>query len=264
MKDNLNDMVTKQGNDDPLRELALFAGAGGGILGGKLLGWRTICAVERDAHASQVLAQRQNDGILEPFPIWSDVSTFDGKPWRGIVDIVSGGFPCQGISVAGKGNGLEDDRSGLWSEMQRIISEVRPRLVFLENSPAITYRGGVRVIEDLTRLGYDCKWGVIGADACGLDHHRARFWMVANRKEKHGNSWNLLEKGAFKTQGKFRRIPGSKISEDWRKSYQGSISVNIFRDPSDGLAADVDELAELGNGQVPIVAATAFNILNNL
>jgi hypothetical protein len=84
-----------------LNELALFAGVGGGILGGKLLGWNTVCAVERDAYAAAVLAQRQNDGVLEPFPIWSDVTTFDGRPWRGIVDVVSGGFPCQDISSQG-------------------------------------------------------------------------------------------------------------------------------------------------------------------
>src|SRR5574340_287710 len=113
-------MADKSGADGGLRELALFAGAGGGILGGKLLGWRTVCAVERDAYAAQVLAQRQNDGILAPFPIWSDVCSFDGKPWRGIVDVVSGGFPCQDISVAGKGAGITGERSGLWSEMVRI------------------------------------------------------------------------------------------------------------------------------------------------
>jgi DNA (cytosine-5)-methyltransferase 1 len=98
----MNELAIQQSNDGGLRELALFAGAGGGILGGHLLGWRTVCAVERDAYAAQVLAQRQNDGILEPFPIWSDVCTFDGRPWRGIVDVISGGFPCQDISVAGK------------------------------------------------------------------------------------------------------------------------------------------------------------------
>jgi len=77
-----------------VNELALFAGAGGGILGGHLLGWRTVCAVERDAYAAQILAQRQTDGLLPPFPIWSDVCSFDGRPWRGLVDVVSGGFPC--------------------------------------------------------------------------------------------------------------------------------------------------------------------------
>ena len=86
-----------------VNELALFAGAGGGILGGHLLGWRTVCAVEWNAYAASVLCARQNDQALPPFPIWDDVQTFDGKPWRGIVDCVSGGFPCQDISVAGGG-----------------------------------------------------------------------------------------------------------------------------------------------------------------
>ena len=118
-----------------MNELALFAGAGGGILGGRLLGRRTICAVELDSYAASVLVARQNDGCLEPFPIWDDITTFDGEPWRGRVDVVSGGFPCQDISVAGKGAGLDGERSGLWGEMARVIREVRPRHVFVENSP---------------------------------------------------------------------------------------------------------------------------------
>lgn len=86
-----------------MNELALFAGAGGGILGGHLLGWRTICAVEWEPYPASVLCARQNDGILPPFPIWDDIQTFDGRPWKGIVDVVSGGFPCQDISAAGGG-----------------------------------------------------------------------------------------------------------------------------------------------------------------
>ena len=84
-----------------MNELALFAGAGGGILGGQLLGWRTVCAVENDEYARGVLLARQNDGRFDPFPIWDDVRTFDGRPWRGSADVVSGGFPCQDISSAG-------------------------------------------------------------------------------------------------------------------------------------------------------------------
>ena len=95
-----------------MNELALFAGAGGGILGGKLLGWRTVCAVENDEHARNVLVARQNDGSLEPFPIWDDVRTFDGKPWRGRIDVISGGFPCQDISSAGKGAGITGQMQG--------------------------------------------------------------------------------------------------------------------------------------------------------
>ena len=147
-------MAIQQSPNTGLRELALFAGAGGGILGGHLLGWRTICAVERDAYAAQVLVQRQNDGALPAFPIWSDVCSFDGRPWRGLVDVVSGGFPCQDISAAGNGAGIDGERSGLWREMARIVGEVRPRFVFVENSPLLVRRGLAVVLGDLTELGY--------------------------------------------------------------------------------------------------------------
>ena len=93
-----------------MNELALFAGAGGGILGGRLLGWRTICAVEIDPYARDVLLARQNDGCLPPFPVWDDVRTFDGRPWRGVVDVVSCGFPCQDISSEGKVSPAQADK----------------------------------------------------------------------------------------------------------------------------------------------------------
>ena len=125
-----------------LNELALFAGAGGG--------------------AASVLMARQNDGCLPPFPIWDDVRTFDGRPWRGRVDVVSGGFPCQDISAAGQRAGIDGARSGLWGEMARIIGEVRPRFVLVENSPMLTSCGLGRVLGDLAALGYDARWGVLG------------------------------------------------------------------------------------------------------
>ncbi|HHP0278439.1 DNA cytosine methyltransferase [Acinetobacter baumannii] len=163
-----------------MNELALFAGAGGGVLASYLLGWRTVCAVERDAYAAQVLAQRQNDGILEAFPIWSDITTFDGKPWQGIVDVISGGFPCQDISSAGKGAGIEGERSGLWTEMARIIGEVRPSYVFVENSPMLVSRGLTRVISDLAKMGYDAQWARFSASNFGAPHIRDRIWIVAH------------------------------------------------------------------------------------
>jgi DNA (cytosine-5)-methyltransferase 1 len=165
-----------------MNELALFAGAGGGILGGKLLGWRTVCAVEWEAYPASVLCARQNDGLLESFPIWDDVQTFDGKPWRGIVDVVSGGFPCQDISAAGKGAGIDGERSGMWGEMARIIYEVRPRFVFVENSPMLTSRGLGRVLGDLASMGFDARWGVLGAADIGANHQRDRIWIVARWK----------------------------------------------------------------------------------
>nr|WP_243246939.1 DNA cytosine methyltransferase [Pseudomonas sp. S25] len=163
-----------------MNELALFAGSGGGILGGHLLGWRTVCAVERDAYSAQVLAQRQNDGALPTFPIWSDVCSFDGRPWRGLVDVVSGGFPCQDISVAGNGAGIDGARSGLWREMARIISEVRPKKVYLENSPLLVGRGLALVLGDLAQMGYDAQWCIVSASDTGAPHQRDRVWLVAH------------------------------------------------------------------------------------
>ncbi|HBO5316107.1 TPA: DNA cytosine methyltransferase [Pseudomonas aeruginosa] len=163
-----------------MNELALFAGAGGGILGGHLLGWRTVCAVEFEPYAASVLVARQNNGILPPFPIWDDVRTFDGRPWRGLVDVVSGGFPCQDISAAGNGAGIDGERSGLWREMARIVGEVRPRFVFVENSPLLVRRGLAVVLGELTELGYDARWCVMGAADVGAPHQRDRIWIVAN------------------------------------------------------------------------------------
>lgn len=101
-----------------MRELALFAGAGGGILGGKMLGWRTVCAVEIEKYPRSVLLQRQKDGILDKFPIWDDVRTFDGRPWRGKVDVISGGFPCQDISEVFSINDKAFGSNGFISFMQ--------------------------------------------------------------------------------------------------------------------------------------------------
>lgn len=208
---------------NPLNELALFAGAGGGILGSHLLGWNTVCAVERDAYAAQVLAQRQNDGILAPFPIWSDITTFDGKPWKGIVDVVSGGFPCQDISAAGKGTGIDGARSGLWSEMARIIGEVRPRFVFVENSPMLVSRGLTRVISDLAEMGYDAQWARFSASNFGAPHQRDRIWIVGHSRSERfntrGHNYSQHDRNVISTTSKYTaamtNTSGKRLEEKW-------------------------------------------------
>ena len=306
-------------NQQSLNELALFAGAGGGILGGHLLGWRTVCAVEWEAYPASVLCARQNDGFLPPFPIWDDVQTFDGKPWRGIVDVVSGGFPCQDISAAGKGAGIDGERSGMWREMARVIHEVRPRYAFVENSPMLTSRGLGTVLGDLASMGFDAKWGVLGAADIGANHKRDRIWICAkwrgqiphaqhNRirwweqqqkslKKTHGQLadtrcelWGKGNTGIVDTQteigasspilnqssGQGQNVSNTDSaqlkrmceSERIQEGYTFACDSRWWETEPDvgrmahGLAAGSHRLKAIGNGQVPLCAATAWRILN--
>lgn len=204
-----------------MNELALFAGAGGGILGGHLLGWRTVCAVEWDAYAASVLVQRQNDGCFSAsgFPIWDDVQTFDGRPWRGRVDVISGGFPCTDISSAGKGAGIDGKQSGMWAHMARIVGEVRPEYVFVENSPLLVGRGLARVLGDLAALGYDARWGVLGAHHVAAPHRRDRIWIVA---DSHGSrSRQNFKPSELRPQRPFQS-PGDSGGADQAKEKQKS------------------------------------------
>jgi len=237
-----------------LNELALFAGAGGGILGGTLLGWRTICAVEFDPYARDVLLARQNDGCLPAFPIWDDVRTFDGRPWRGVVDVVSGGFPCQDISTAGGANrqGIDGERSGLWREMARIIGEVRPQFAFVENSPALTFRGLGCVLGDLASLGYDARWGVFSAADVGARHERSRIWIVAGHWNADQNA--TVQKQRF-YEGKNAESVRAVQNRGWKAEARMVRASNV-------VACWLDRHSCIGNGQVPTVAAEAWRILS--
>lgn len=168
----------------PRTEIALFAGGGGRIMAGRLLGFRTVCAVEFEEAARNNLFLRQQDGLLERFPVWDDVRTFDGRPWKGRVGLVSGGFPCQDISAAGRGAGIQGERSGLWGEMARIISEVQPVQVFVENSPLLVQRGLGLVLLDLAKMGFDARWGIVGAEHVNQHHRRHRMWLVARHFDR--------------------------------------------------------------------------------
>lgn len=166
-----------------LRELALFAGGGGGLWGSHLLGWRPVCAVEWERSAQQILIARQRDGIFPPFPVWDDVCTFDGGPWRGRVDVVTGGFPCQPFSVAGKRQAGDDLRNG-WPDTARIIGEVGPGIAYLENVPGLitgAHGYGRTVLGDLADMGFDAVWATAHAAGVGAPHHRARVWVLAWR-----------------------------------------------------------------------------------
>lgn len=161
-----------------LNELALFAGVhGGGLMLRDRM--RTVCYVECEPYCIEVLKRRMCKGLIETAPIWDDVCTFDPLPWRGRVDIITAGFPCQDISVAGRGAGIDGERSGLFFELARIVRGVRPRYVFLENVAAITARGLDRVLGELAQMGFNAPWGCLSAAAVGAPHKRDRWWCLA-------------------------------------------------------------------------------------
>jgi DNA (cytosine-5)-methyltransferase 1 len=236
----LNGVAHITSPNDGLRELALFAGAGGGILGGMLLGWQTVCAVEIEPYPASVLMQRQNDGILPPFPIWDDVCTFDGKLWRGIVDVVSGGFPCQAWSSAASGKNAAEN---LWPEMLRVVGEVCPKFVFAEN---VDEGAIVMAQNDLAKCGYRTRRCMLSATDLGADHPRERWWLFANanNKGKLGGEVNA-EMAELKT----------RRSRFWKTGPDESGVAN-------GMAARVDRFRAIGNGQVSAVAAVAWSILS--
>lgn len=158
--------------------LDLFSGIGGISLA--LSPWvRTVAYCERDEYAQAVLLSRMADAQLDPAPIWDNVCSLSGGMLP-VVDIITGGFPCQDISVAGNGAGLAGGRSGLFFEIVRLARELRPRFLFLENVPAITIRGLDRVLLELTALGYDCRWTVVSAAEMGAPHLRERWFCLAH------------------------------------------------------------------------------------
>lgn len=251
-------------------ELALFAGAGGGLLGSRLLGWRTVCAVEKEPYAREVLLRRQRDGMLDLFPIWDEVQTFDGRPWRGVVDIVTAGFPCQPWSHAGTCPGEQDDRN-LWPATLRVIRHVRPHYVLLENVPALLakrYCG--TILAGLAASGFDCRWDCIPASSVGAPHRRDRLWIYGHT-DRHGESTlavdgetpelpevvadtigSRLEVGK---QGKGAKQPAAQRGS-WWESEPGLGRV------AHGIPHRVDRLVCVGNGQVPAVVRRAWETLS--
>lgn len=174
-----------------LNGLALCAGFGGleGGLERSLPEYRTVCYVEGEAYPAAVLVQKMEKGTVRKAPIWSNVVTFDGKPWRGKVDIISGGFPCQPHSQAGKLLGKDDPRN-LWPSIVRIIGEVRPRFLFLENVANINNTYGKEIVGNLAQMGFDAAWCVVRASDVGAPHRRARWFLLASHTD---NSPELIK-----------------------------------------------------------------------
>ena len=168
---------------------------------------------------------------------------------------------------SGGGGGITGARSSMWKHMARIISEVGPRFVFVENSPMLTSRGLGVVLGDLAQMGFDAKWGVLGADLTGAAHRRDRIWLVAHSNRDRLDDW----------ESEWNRTPKQKIHSDqsdqwdrvWSKS-EGCVSFDDWKSLAteflrmdDGMANRMDRLKAIGNGQVPVVAEKAWRILND-
>jgi len=209
-QDNGEPSVASLGSK-PLTFGSLFAGIGGFDLGLERAGMRCQWQVEIDPYARAVLAKHWPDVRRH-----EDVRTFPPKEGEWGVDVICGGFPCQDISVAGKGAGLAGARSGLWYEYARIIGELRPSYVIVENVAALLTRGMGTVLGDLSTLGYDAEWHVIPASAVGAPHRRERVWIVAyaNGRQVHRLRGDAGDGGTISEEGQQRQFRGGDGGED--------------------------------------------------
>ena len=245
-----------------MRTLHLFAGAGGGLLADLILGYEPVAAVEWDPYCCQVLRERRDDGWFPELEVVEgDIREFDASEYAGRVACVSGGFPCTDVSVAGKGAGLDGERSGLWSEFARVLRQVRPRFAFIENSPALVARGLDRVLSDLAALGFDAEWAVVSAADVGASHLRERIWILADA-DNSGRERSVRAREQDK-EGKERKAPCRKsVRSDRRHWTPGPSEVGLIPIETDDVACRVDQLKAIGNGQVPLQAAMAYTILS--
>lgn len=273
-----------------LSGLDLFSGIGG--IGFALRDYvRTIAYCENDRYAQSVLLSRMQSGDIDRAPIWDDVRTMQGILLPEI-DIIFGGFPCQDISVAGLGKGLEGERSGLFFEIIRLAKEIRPSFVFLENVPAIRTKGLEKVIEAFTEIRYDCRWTCVSAASVGAPHVRERWFLLAHTKRNRRGAMPRVETSCKNEQKKLQSknrearsddassicgdVPNanSKRLERQRSKPCGvkpkfkNISDNSWwkTEPDVGRVANgipfrMDRIKCLGNSVVPLQAQEAFKKL---
>lgn len=238
---------------------------------------RCVAHVERDAHAASDLVARMEDAALDQAVIWDDLESFDGRAWRGRVDCITAGFPCQPWSSAGKQGGTSDER-WLWPIIARIIRDAEPELVFLENVPGLVSGGGLHfVLDDLAESGFDAEWLHLRARDVGASHQRERVFLLACRGQWRllGHSERPRPQGGrpAKPQRRDRPLaPGANRGvfapgpgADWRsipEHLQPAIEPGLCV-LADGVALVVDEsradqLRCGGNGVVAIQGAAAF------
>lgn len=244
-----------------MNELSLFTGAGGGLLGTHLLGWRPIGYVEFNEYCQRVIRARINDGILPNAPIFGDIRAFISEgyaaSYTGLVDVISGGFPCQPFSVAGNQLGADDERN-MWPATLECIRIIRPKFAFLENVANLLTSGYFgTILRDLAESGYDARWRVLSVAELGAPHLRDRVWIVAHRMQKRIQG--LRSETIQGQQGVSRRKDVRSVAH--QRIRPDLSSPKLCRRRND-VADYVDRISATGNGQVPIVAATAWHLLS--
>ena len=255
--------------------LDLFSGIGG--IGIALSEWvRTIAYCEQDKYAQGVLLSRMQSNDIDRAPIFTDVRGLRGEHFATKPDIIFGGFPCQDISVAGLGKGLEGERSGLFFEIIRLTKEINPSFVFLENVPAIRTRGLREVIRAFTEIGYDCRWTCLSASSVGAPHKRERWFLLAyanslrelseqRQHDRVGNSGedvaNSLCEG-LERQRKITERAETKLNYTFDDSWW-SVEPRVGR-VVNGLPMRPHRIKCLGNSVVPQQVRTAFKVLIGL
>jgi DNA (cytosine-5)-methyltransferase 1 len=256
-----------------LNGLSLFSGCGGIDLAIREY-VRPIIYCEKERFAQGILLSRMDDGVIPFAPIWDDVTTLDANQFKGMVDLVYGGFPCQDISEAGKGAGLAGKRSSLFKEIVRICQESTPLFIFLENVSAIRTRGSIEVQEDLASIGYDTRWLTLSASEVGANHKRERWFCLAKKKEimaySEGHGINISKNCDEQERKNSSQIGAELFTYARRSSF--SISRNFLNpnywqtEPNvdrvvDGIPFRSHRIKALGNSVVPLQVKTAFEIL---
>jgi DNA (cytosine-5)-methyltransferase 1 len=249
--------------------LAVCSGIGGLDLGIRLAepSARVICYVENGIYPISITLSRIQDGFLDDAPVWSDARTFDGKPWRGVVDILTAGYPCQPFSVAGSLKG-EDDPRHLWPDIRRIIRQVQPGFCFFENVANHLRVGFESVWGDLSDLGYTVEAGLFTATEVGAPHRRQRLFILAHRNGNDvGNPDKPRSQGRSEPQQQGRDKlpawpPGPTDTDAWAAilEQEPGLEPAVCR-VADGISYRVDQLTALGNSVVPAVAAQAWRQL---
>lgn len=272
---------TKETNNDmALRSIELCAGYGGFTLGLRDYGVSTVAYVERDSYAASILVARMEEQRLDQAPVWDDLCTFDGAAWRGRVDLITAGFPCQPFSTAGKRQGVDDDR-WIWPDIARVIGDVGPSYVFLENVTGLIRSGLPHVLADLAEIGFDAEWGVLSAADVGAPHRRQRVWVLAYaagarrsrfRPERLGSACDgsvadhvsALDHPQAGTPSGRGFPPGPDDELGWVLWQESGGPQPAVRRGPDGRPAGLADALHLGgNGLVPQVAAEAFKQLLN-